>query len=361
LTCNTSYSNRLVRACDDLWTCTTNRTLTTNSTTACAVNWTCWTANSTATTTTPSTNLCTNWNATSVTTNTTNYTWSCNWANWWTNASCSAPRQYTITFDWNWATSWSMTSQNIQANTSANLTSNWFSKTWFNFLWWNTNKSATTATHTNQASYTIWTANVILYAIWASSCPFDQCLTNWYYVASSSWPTWYNSCAIDVAWYDKTKCILKITSVAPSMYVAPSNSDTTWYHWDSNQSSTCTSLTETCSNVKTYNAWRGLSTTTSWYAVDYCNQLHWSRYSKNIPLPSWMTQWFLPPRDTWWLQTIQQNISKVHHVWGSSWYWSSSFGGLVGDNYGWWVDRLDTRSITYRAWSGTYRVRCIAK
>lgn len=40
LTCNTAYSNRVVRACDDIWECTTSRTLTNTITTTCP--WTCW-------------------------------------------------------------------------------------------------------------------------------------------------------------------------------------------------------------------------------------------------------------------------------------------------------------------------------
>lgn len=261
----------------------------------------------------------------------------CNTAWWYEQSGDNCVlKTYTITFDGNWATSGSMTPQNITANTSANLTNNWFTKTWFNFLWWNTNKLATTATHTNQASYTIGTANVTLYAIWASSCPWSECLSNWYYVAASNWPTWYNSCAVDVSGYDKTKCILRITSVTPNIYVAPSNSDTTATHAN-------------CNNCSVW-PW-----STNWNAATFCTNL------KNTIAPPVWTNWFLPPRDTWWLQTIQQNISKVHNVWGSDWYWSSSFHGWDGSTASWRFRWLVYADWDGYFWDGQARVRCIAK
>lgn len=185
----------------------------------CVANPSCWSANGTATTTAPSTNLCSAWTASAVTTNTGNFTWTCSSTNGGTTSSCSASRQYTVTFNGNWATSWSMSAQNITANTSANLTTNWFTRTWHTFLWWNTNQSATTATHTNGASYSMGTANVILYAIWQSS---------WSCWKIVLWPNWeeYNT----ILWLD-WKCW-----TSTNMKHAP----TLWNHWCySNNLSNC--------------------------------------------------------------------------------------------------------------------------
>ena len=91
---NTAYSNRVVRACDDLWTCTGNRTLTSATTTACAVNGACGTANNLLTSTSPTTTRCSTGTPTVVTDIGTGWTWSCNGSNGGTNASCQAPQSY---------------------------------------------------------------------------------------------------------------------------------------------------------------------------------------------------------------------------------------------------------------------------
>jgi len=80
-------------------------------------DWVCWTANWTATTTAPSANLCSVWTASLVTTNTWNFTWTCSVA-WANTGSCSATRQYTITFNSNsWSTA-SPTSKVVNYNTA---------------------------------------------------------------------------------------------------------------------------------------------------------------------------------------------------------------------------------------------------
>ncbi|TAG81400.1 MAG: hypothetical protein EAZ21_06095 [Betaproteobacteria bacterium] len=64
---------------------------------AAIVNGACGTANGVATGVAPSTNLCSAGAASAVTTSTSQFTWSCNSVNGGTNASCAAPRTYTIT------------------------------------------------------------------------------------------------------------------------------------------------------------------------------------------------------------------------------------------------------------------------
>ncbi len=208
--------------------------------------------------------------------------------------------------------------------------------TWCDSISWNT------------CNLTNVIANKTVSVSFKTSCPWHQCLTNGYYIAASNWSTWYNSCAVDVSGYDKTKCILRIVWVSWwDIYVAPSNSDTLQTHWNSN-ATWCTSLTTTCSQL----IW-----TTNWNAATFCTNL-----KNTIPPPVW-TNWFLPPRDIWWLQTIQQNISKVNPVWTPSRYWSSSFHSFTAQGRAVW-HRVNSYAggLSYNLYWSTYgRVRCIAK
>jgi Leucine-rich repeat (LRR) protein len=63
---------------------------------AAPINGTCGTANGVASLNAPSANLCGAGTASSVTTNAVNFTWSCNSDNGGTNASCAAPRSFTV-------------------------------------------------------------------------------------------------------------------------------------------------------------------------------------------------------------------------------------------------------------------------
>ncbi len=68
------------------------------------INGSCGSSESQGSITAPSSNLCSTGNATIVTSGTGSFTWSCNGVNGGTPASCSAPRQYTLTFDANGGT-----------------------------------------------------------------------------------------------------------------------------------------------------------------------------------------------------------------------------------------------------------------
>jgi len=91
---NVSWTEALADLFD---TVVLNETTKVISTTT-ANNWTCWTDNSQNLTITP-TNLCTLWTASSVTDNGVwfTYDWTCDWDNWWTNATCNANH-----VDWRW-------------------------------------------------------------------------------------------------------------------------------------------------------------------------------------------------------------------------------------------------------------------
>ncbi len=209
------------------------------------------------------------------------------------------------------------------------------------------------STSWNTCNLTNVIANKTVSVSFKPSCQLDQILTNGYFVINSSstncttWCNWSTTTqTINGTTYYRDKCILKITSVTPNIYVAPSNSDTTTYtHWNAD-ASWCTDLTTTCSQL----IW-----TTNWNAATFCTNL-----KNTIPPPVW-TNWFLPPRDTWWLQTIQENISKVNHDWDSSWYWSSSFYGWYAFDIGWGSRRLDAGGVSASDWDDDHRVRCIAK
>ncbi|MDP2104335.1 MAG: InlB B-repeat-containing protein, partial [Candidatus Gracilibacteria bacterium] len=107
------------------WTCEGGGTPTgtqascTATKTATPINGTCGTANTLPTTTEPlQTDLCTTGNDTPVTTNIGDYTWSCGGINLGTTANCSAPRQYTVTFDGNGGGTPSPTTQSVSYNTA---------------------------------------------------------------------------------------------------------------------------------------------------------------------------------------------------------------------------------------------------
>lgn len=60
------------------------------------INWVCWSANNVATSTIPTTNLCSTSSASiSVVSDETFWGWICSWFNWWSDAICTAPKMNT--------------------------------------------------------------------------------------------------------------------------------------------------------------------------------------------------------------------------------------------------------------------------
>jgi uncharacterized repeat protein (TIGR02543 family) len=75
----------------------------------------------------------------------------------------------TITFDGNGFTGGSTASQNINTAASANLTANGFTRAGFTFAGWNTASNGTGTSFADQASFTMGTTNVTLYAQWTAN------------------------------------------------------------------------------------------------------------------------------------------------------------------------------------------------
>lgn len=251
------------------------------------------------------------------------------------NSSTTPPApvvQHTVTFNTN---GWSAISSQTVSDNNTITSPATPTKVADTFLWWYTD--AWTTTEYNFSSPI--TEDITLYAKWA----WYQALSNWYYLVDSNNTILPNGCSQNVnTTYVKEKCILKIWD----MYVAPSNSDTTASHWNS-AGAWCTSTTTTCTDL----IW-----TTNGNAAAYCTNL------KNTISPPVGTDWFLPPRDMWGLQTIQQNISKINHTWWSDWYWSSTTDYLWSGTPRWRVVQLQVSNM----YGGTdfdadRRVRCIAK
>lgn len=74
---------------------------------------------------------------------------------------------YTVTFDANTG-SGTMSPQTIDEGASANLTANSFSKTGYTFAGWNTEAGGGGTDYADEASYTMGTGNVTLYAQWTA-------------------------------------------------------------------------------------------------------------------------------------------------------------------------------------------------
>ena len=79
-----------------------------------------------------------------------------------------SPNTYAVTFDANTGAG-SMSDQSIVCATSANLTANSFTKTGYTFSGWNTAANGSGTNYSDQASYTMGTANATLYAQWTAN------------------------------------------------------------------------------------------------------------------------------------------------------------------------------------------------
>ncbi len=302
------------------------------------VNWTCWMAHNTPTLTQPTENLCNDWNATSVTINTSNYTWSCAWINDWETVSCEAPRQYTVTFDWNWATSWSMTAQNIQANTSVNLTSNEFAKTWNTFAWWSTTLWWAVV-YINWQSYNMTTSNITLYAKWEIPTYKQLCTwtpTNWeiYYTDAS----WNKIASVTNTWtpiWESWKTISNLTcntwwGTNNGWHIVVCTSNTTWY------------VLQACN---LWNTWTPWATTTS---SAYWNVYQWWR--ADTTFDQWSSDWKSPAdSELWWVS----EVNKTTATWANStetnrtkMQWPCPTGYHVPTNKEW----VDVRTAWENGW-----------
>lgn len=78
------------------------------------------------------------------------------------------PNDYTLSFDANTGTG-SMSSQTITCAATSSLNANSFSKTGYSFSGWNTAANGSGTSYSDQASYTMGTANATLYAQWIAN------------------------------------------------------------------------------------------------------------------------------------------------------------------------------------------------
>jgi len=191
------------------------------------VDWVCWTSNNVPKSSTPSTYLCEEWTKTAVISGTNQYTWECEWINFWETVNCSAPRIYIATLNANW---WSLWTTNVSATYWASMptlatapTRTWYTFNWYYSAtsWWtkyyNANKTSAnnwdlTTSTTLYAQWTVNTYNVTFSAnwwtIWTSSAVATYWSTmptlatsptrlwytfNWYYSATSWWTKYYNA------------------------------------------------------------------------------------------------------------------------------------------------------------------------
>jgi uncharacterized repeat protein (TIGR02543 family) len=127
----------------------------------------------------------------------------------------------TLTFDGNGATSGSTADQTIATNASANLTSNGFIRTGYNFTGWSTTLGGS-FTYADGASYTMGTSNTTLYAVWTvASLP-----TISYSGSLTSVHTTYGTASLSPATFAVSGSSLtdNITLTAPAGYEISSGS-----------------------------------------------------------------------------------------------------------------------------------------
>lgn len=99
------------------------------------------------------------------------------------------PNSYTIVFDGNWATSWTMGDQNIDYDDTDNLDKEQYQKEWYTFAWWNTEPDWSGTPYVDEAPvnnlatwgsitlYVQWTPNpyvIIFNGNWATTWTMDN-------------------------------------------------------------------------------------------------------------------------------------------------------------------------------------------
>ncbi len=213
----------------------TENTIVTQNTTYYAkwltnINGNCWAAHNMATLWAPGGNLCISWNPTAVVSWQANFTWSCNGENSWTNASCSAPRQYTVIFDGNGWTGHTPSNKVVIYNdkiwTLPSIpTRNWYVFLgWFPSLNWSTPITENTIVTQNTTYYAKWLTNINgncwaahnMATLWA---PGGNLCISWNPTAVVSWQanfTW--SCNGENSWTNAS-------CSAPRQYIVSYNAN----------------------------------------------------------------------------------------------------------------------------------------
>jgi len=130
-----------------------------------AINGSCGSSESQASITAPSSNLCSTGNATTVTSGSGSFTWSCNGINGGTPTSCSAPRQYTLTFDANGGTlpiplTKVVTYNNDIGTLSTTTRDGYVFKWWFDQKTWGTQITQNTKILSDTTIYAQWDLSI---------------------------------------------------------------------------------------------------------------------------------------------------------------------------------------------------------
>ncbi len=125
-------------------------------------NGTCGWANNVITTTSPTINLCGNGVPSTIVNGTGSYTWKCFGTDGWTNASCSAPRAYTVNFDGNGGSGQTPTSMMVPSGTAiwtlptAPTMSGYSFTGWYTTPTWGTGITTSTIINADTTAYAQW-------------------------------------------------------------------------------------------------------------------------------------------------------------------------------------------------------------
>lgn len=296
--------------CEWTWTPVWTTTNCSSEITATPINWVCWTANNVATLTAPSTNLCSEWIQTSVISEIPQYTWSCEWINLWTNVNCSAPRQYTVTFNANGWTTASPSTKTVIYNTSV-WTLSTTTRTWYTFNWWYT----ATSWWTQITTWNVITGNVTYYAQWSIN-PYASCTAVAQIKVATSTYTGCNTADIIVCswvwtWYTIAACNVWAT-------IAGTTTTSYWelFQWWNNAGTKTATASPTQISVtsidSTYNGnWYFIYDTADWNTTRNDN-LWWNWTNTDIS-----RKW---PCITWYHVPSLSELTWMHTAW---WWWTN--------------------------------------
>ncbi len=241
------------------------------------ITWACWSADWTPTSVQPTTYLCNTWNLISLISNVANYTWTCEW-DLGTNDPCSAPRQYTVTFNWNGWSGHTPTSKVVTYNTAVSTLPSNPSRTNYTFNGWFT----ATSGWSKITTATIITWNITFYAQWIANTQTYTCTakpatgTVWNSVASYT-QTWNGS-----AWSPANTSTLYNTIASSSTCNYKCD---TYYTWNG------TNCVPWCNAPDIYRNWYYISACNVWSATagttsaSYWN--YYTRYEAQTVCPSW--------------------------------------------------------------------------
>ncbi len=241
-------------------------------------------------------------------------TYSCNTnyhtIDWWNTCILNT---YTITFNINGGTSWTMSNQTIATDASANLTTNAFVKTWYTFAWWATSPTWAVV-YVNGASYTMWTNNVTLYAKWTAINSIASCPFAWQIWVAISTYTWCNTADIIVCsgvwtWYTLSACNIWTTTAWTS-----ATSYWQYFQWWNN-------------------FWSLIWWTTSTSQVNASTYWPWNYYSSSPNFIMWFSDWTNPQNNNLWWDTLDNTTTRQwpcatwYHIPNQSeWAWVVSAG-----------------------------------